>query len=204
MQPKGTQLRDFPGIEAGPRSSPVDADAPDWLNTRMQASDLDHAFSSLKRQRLIGQLGESSWLPGVSGVGVSHTGPKESPLPGHITHVFRGMSEDEFQQAKGRGYIQSDERGAIEPGWEGTNAGVEAATAHSYMPRRVVGGGRIVKMAVHQGDNWFQSNVDSYARTRSQIPWDRVVAHTERFSHPDAVDAPPTYRDKVRALEKWD
>ena len=93
-----------------------------------------------------------------------------------VKHVFRGMSEDEFQEAKGQGHIASDERGVILPGWEGTNAATDYGTAHYYLPKE--GPSRIVKMAVHPEDNWFTSNIGDYPRTRSKIPWSRVVSHT--------------------------
>jgi len=93
-----------------------------------------------------------------------------------VKHVYRGMSEDEFQEAKGRGHIASDERGVIQPGWEGTNATTDYGTAHNYLPRE--GPSRIVKMAVHPDDQWFTSDIGDYPRTRAQIPWDRVISHT--------------------------
>jgi len=98
-----------------------------------------------------------------------------------VSHVFRGMSEDDFQQSQAQGFIRSDGRGAIDPEWEGTNAGIDMATAQTYMPHS--GLGRVVKIAVHpeDQDKWFTSQHDSYARTREPIPWDRVTAHTSAF-----------------------
>ena len=196
------QFQELPGIEMGPVSHPDDPEAPEWLNNRMAASSMDHAFSQIRRQRLLGQLGATEWNMRDRGMG-GVNGPKESPLPEGITHVYRGMHTDEFEQARKRGYIQSDERGVIIPGWEGTNASVDPGSAMSYMPRRP-GGGRIVKIAVHPEDKWFQTNMDPYARTRSQIPWSRVVSHTEHFIHGAAEDAPETFREGVKRTEKID
>lgn len=198
------QFEDLPGIDRGPVSLPEQPDGPDapeWLNNRTHASTFDHAFSELRRQRLLSQLGEPAWQNRSASIGTSHAGPEESPLPSHISYVYRGMHTDEFNQARERGFIQSDERGVIIPGWEGTNAATEPASAHSYMPRRP-GGGHIVKIATHPDDQWFQSNMDGYARSRMQIPWHRVVAHTEHFVHQGAEDAPETVRDVVKRHEK--
>jgi len=106
-------------------------------------------------------------------------GPAPTTEP--VTHLFRGMSEEDFQQSKARGFIQSDGRKAISPEWEGTNAGLDMATAQTYMPPE--GLGRVVKIAVHPEDHakWFTSRNDDYARTREPIPWDRVEAHTSAF-----------------------
>jgi hypothetical protein len=111
------------------------------------------------------------------------------------------MGEAEFQQAKARGSIQSDERGVIQEGWEGTNAATDPATAHVYMPR--TGTGRIVKMEAHESDSWFSTPLDTYARTRASVPWSRVVAHTEEFGHPDSDSDTSSLRlrEHVKGLE---
>jgi hypothetical protein len=112
-----------------------------------------------------------------------------------VTHVFRGMSTDEFDQAQTRGFIQSDERGVISPGWEGTNAGLNPATANSYLPRQ--GPGRIVKIAVHPEDQWFSTDVDDYARTRAAVPFSRVEAFTSVMSKDR-----PSYRSGLVEQQK--
>lgn len=186
-------------------SLPEEDTGHDWLNRRTAASEFDANVATLQRQRTLSQLGETSWRgpehPSI-GLAVNKEGAHEAPLPeGRVQHLYRGMSEGEFQEAKGRGFIASDMRGTFDvPGGEGTNAGTDPATAHSYMPR--TGTGRIVKIAAHQDDAWFQSRVDNYARSRQQIPWDRVVAHTEAFAHPDSDVAPPTMRDRVKKDEE--
>ena len=196
--PKASQrLQQAPGVEQGLLSRQWSDSGHDWLDKRTDASVYDANVAQGHRQRLLKQLGETSWL-NEHQVGGKE---RETAVPeGRVQHLYRGMSEGEFQEAKGRGYIQSDQRGVIDVGWEGTNASTDPASAHSYMPRQ--GSGRIVKMAYKPEDQWFGSNVDSYARTRQQIPWDRVVAHTEEFTHPGSSTAPKTMRDLVREDEK--
>jgi hypothetical protein len=92
-----------------------------------------------------------------------------------ITHVYRGMTEAEWNQAQQRGYISSDMRGVI-AGWEGTNAGASAGTAVSYLPRN--GKAIVAQIAVRPEDGWFTSDADDYLRTRNQVPLDRVLATT--------------------------
>ncbi len=112
---------------------------------------------------------------------VTDHGPVEGSLarwPKHvgtepIQHVYRGMHTDEWDEAKKRGHIQSDQRGTIAD-WEGTNAAVDPHTAVSYLPSR--GTGVIAKIRVHPDDKWFSSSADSYVRTRNKIPLDRVEA----------------------------
>jgi len=204
--PAGPQrIREVPGVERGLMSRPEEDTGHDWLNKRNAANEFDANVATLQRQRTLSQLGETSWMgpehPSI-GLAVNKEGVSEAPLPeGRVSHLYRGMSEGEFQEAKARGHIASDMRGTFSiPGGEGTNAGTSPATAHSYMPR--TGTGRIVKIAAHQDDAWFESRVDNYARSRQQIPWDRVVAHTEAFAHPDSDVAPPTMRERVKKDEK--
>lgn len=88
-----------------------------------------------------------------------------------IGHVYRGVSHDEWVQAKERGYIRSDQRGTIAD-WEGTNAGVDPRTAVSYLPYGGIG--HVVKIRVDPRDKWFTIPHDQYLRTRERIPLDRV------------------------------
>lgn len=113
-----------------------------------------------------------------------------------IRYVYRGMSVGEWEQAKERGYFQSDQRGTIVD-WEGTNAGFDAATARSYIP----GGGEpavIVRLRVEPGDGWFTIGPDDYARTRARIPLDRV----EAVSDPMRMGVDPDSRFGRRRLER--
>jgi hypothetical protein len=169
------------GIETGPQSHPDADDGVDWLDLRTNVGRVQGALNANSQQKYLSELGETQRLnstdiqmrrdkPGLN------TGPlvtRDGDVP---THLFRGMSEDDFQSSKERGFIQSDGRGAISPDWEGTNAGTDPGTAYSYLPRE--GAGRIVKIKVHGDDGWFSSDVDSYARTRQPVPWDRVESHT--------------------------
>ena len=108
---------------------------------------------------------------GMSGTRTGRTRP--------IEHVYRGMSHEEWAGAQSRGYIRSDERGNIVPGWEGTNAGTEERTAHTYLNDNLNhGNGVVAKIAVHPDDGWFTSDADSYIRTRKRVPMSRVVSHT--------------------------
>jgi len=180
------RIREAPGVERAPSSVQASDTGHAWLDRRSDASAVEGAFAMADRQRRIKQLGETDWL-GHPSLKVDQKGSKEQPLAtegGRVQHLYRGMSEGEFQEAKARGHIQSDERGVIQEGWEGTNAATDPASAHVYLPR--TGTGRIVKMEAHEGDSWFSTPLDGYARTRAPIPWSRVVAHTEEFAHPDS------------------
>jgi hypothetical protein len=207
MPPTAPQrLREVPGVERGLMSRPWSDTGEGWLDRRTDASTVDANVATLQRQRALSQLGETSWMgpehPSI-GMASNKEGPSEAPLAaGRVAHLYRGMSEGEFQEAKGRGHIASDMRGTFAiPGGEGTNAGTDPATAHSYMPR--TGTGRIVKIAAHQDDAWFESRVDNYARSRQPIPWDRVVAHTDEFAHPDSDAATAlNMRERVKKDEK--
>jgi rifampin ADP-ribosylating transferase len=90
-----------------------------------------------------------------------------------IQHVYRGISEAEWQQAQRRGYLASDRRGTISE-LEGTNAAVDPTSAVSYLPRE--GPSRVVKIEVRPEDKWFTIRADDYLRTRQRIPVDRVRA----------------------------
>lgn len=88
-----------------------------------------------------------------------------------VTHVYRGVSRDEWHQAQQRGYLHSDQRGTIDPR-EGTNAAVDPSSAWSYLPHNA--SGHILKIRVHPEDKWFTIPHDNYVRTREKIPLDRV------------------------------
>jgi hypothetical protein len=97
--------------------------------------------------------------------------------------MYRAVSEEEYQEAKNRGYFQSNGNGIIDPG-EGTNAKIEDDPT-SYLPHE--GKGRIVKFKYDPEDGWFVGKYpDEYARTTKPIPFDRVVGDTgviERTNH---------------------
>lgn len=109
-----------------------------------------------------------------------------------ITHVYRGISEEEWLQAQEVGHVLSDMRGTIIEGWEGTNAGTTAATARAYLPRN--GRGIILRIAVNDEDEWFTTDADNYLRTRKPIPLDRVTATSPmlnlREGHVTSIEMP--------------
>jgi hypothetical protein len=90
-----------------------------------------------------------------------------------IESVYRGMSVAEFEQARKRGFFQSDRRGVIAD-WEGTNASADPRDAVSYLPRDVPA--VIVKLRVRAADKWFTIGADQYLRTGAQVPFSQVEA----------------------------
>lgn len=92
-------------------------------------------------------------------------------------HVYRVMSVDEFDSAQSRGYIKSDERMNVAEG-EGTVASLRS-TGSFYAP---VDGSdyRVVRMNYSDEDSWRIDPNDSYLKTDSRIPFDRV----DLFSSP--------------------
>jgi hypothetical protein len=106
-----------------------------------------------------------------------------------IAHVYRGMSQAEWDQARERGYLQSDARGDISA-LEGTNAAADPRDAVSYLPN---GPGVLAKIAVRPEDKWFTIGADDYLRTREKIPLDRV-------EHTVQVTRGGKYANEYRAL----
>lgn len=104
-------------------------------------------------------------LQGLMGMG---TDAPDEP----IEYVYRGMSKAEYDQAQDRGYFASDGRGVVAD-WEGTNAGVNASTAASYLSDNP-DGGYLVKFRVDPKRKWFTIPHDGYVRTRERIPLDDV------------------------------
>lgn len=109
-----------------------------------------------------------------SEIAAKHTLKAPTGATRDITHVYRGMSHEEWKQAQERGHVRSDSRGSIAPEWEGTNAALSPDTAHYYRNTTGAGTGVVAKIAVHPDDKWFLSDVDSYARTRNPVPLSRV------------------------------
>lgn len=91
-----------------------------------------------------------------------------------IKHVYRGVSEEDFQGIQQRGTIHSDQRGNISQE-EGTNSATDPRSAAAYLPQN--GPGRILKIRVHPEDNW-QVASDGYIKTHTPVPVDRIVRHT--------------------------
>jgi hypothetical protein len=181
LQKHQTELGGAPWIEGEADIKPVmEGDKSRWGGRTGTSKHIDIQSSAGPRERLGLQfkVKNEDASPEILG----------GPAPTHepVTHLYRGMGEGEFQEAKTRGFILSDERGVIEPGVEGTNAAVDMGTAHNYLPQK--GPGRIVKMSVHPQDEWFTTTHDDYARTRAPIPWSRVEAHTSSFDKSKASD----------------
>ena len=196
------------GIETGPQSMPSSDTGMDWLDHRVNQSQFEGAVSAYNQQKYLKELGETQRLrPGSIAmsqemgstdreVPLREVSYDDSKYPSSRSvsdkppsHLFRGMSEEDFQQSMDKGVIQSDGRGALMPDWEGTNAGHDAGTAYSYLPSE--GSGRIVKLKVDENDGWFGSNVDSYARTRQPIPWNRVETYTSPIDKSERVFSGP-------------
>jgi hypothetical protein len=106
-------------------------------------------------------------------------------------HVFRSMSEDEYQAGMKQGYFQSDQRNnwrqqmqkESRPNWheapiEGTVAAVTAYTG--YLPEDQPG--RVVKFDTSKHEGWeVHPHVPEgdYIRTMGRIPADSIVATTK-------------------------
>lgn len=136
------------------------------------------------------------WIVDEHGEDFDRLFPDRDVAQEPIAHVYRAMALSEWEQAQQRGYIQSDRRGVIAD-WEGTNAGLDAATARSYIP----GGGEpavIVRLRVEPEDEWFAISADAYPRTRKPIPLDRV----EVVSAPMRMGVDPGSRHGRRRLER--
>ena len=84
------------------------------------------------------------------------------------TPLYRVMSEEEWQQAKQRGYIQSD--GRLNLGsHEGTVTSVHTTGTFYMQP----GLNRMVRIRPHPADGW-KFDHDGYVKTQSPIPIERV------------------------------
>lgn len=88
-----------------------------------------------------------------------------------LQSVYRGMSMDEYNQAKQRGYIQSDKRGVISQD-EGTNAAVDPNSAISYLPPGQHG--MVVKIKAKPEHDWRMIRADGYVRSQNRIPMSDV------------------------------
>lgn len=92
-----------------------------------------------------------------------------------IRHVYRGVSEVDYQRIKAGGRVDSDGRGNVCSD-EGTCATTDPRGAAVY------GGDvknyRVLKIKVHPDDGWTIDPRDGYAKTNAPIPSDRVVRAT--------------------------
>lgn len=110
-------------------------------------------------------------LPNRANWGMGPDTVGERPLK----HVYRGVSEADYQDMQRRGHIGSDGRGNIDAG-EGTCA------THDPRGAAVYGGDvknfRVLKIAVHPDDGWAVDPRDGYIKTPKKVPLDRVVRVT--------------------------
>jgi hypothetical protein len=95
-----------------------------------------------------------------------------------LQHVYRGVSMEEYHQAKERGYLQSDLRGVISAN-EGTNAATDPRSAISYLPPGQRG--MVLKIKARPEHDWRMIHADDYVRTANPIPMSDVE-HAEPYS----------------------
>lgn len=138
---------------------------------------------------------------GTSGYGKAlvPTGPARPPQ-----HVYRVMAVGEFDQAKERGYIKSDERMNL-TGDEGTVASLYT-TGEFYKP---TDGSpfRIVRIRYDDADGWYTDD-DSYIKTQERVPFDRVDAYTdpiggEQLNKADGYTPPEGVRENAKRALEW-
>lgn len=108
-------------------------------------------------------------------------------------HVYRGMSDYEYQKGMEQGFFKSNEennwRGQAQrsgdPNWEkqpqeGTVGTPDATLAMNYLPRNVAG--RVVKFDATKHPEWEMHPYvpdGDYIRTLGKIPADSIVAATD-------------------------
>lgn len=103
------------------------------------------------------------------------TGPARPPQ-----HVYRVMSTAEFDQARERGYIKSDERMNLAAG-EGTVTSLRS-TGDFYAP--VDGSSyRVVRIKYDDADGW-RTDTDGYIKTQDRVPFDRVDLYSSPLDNP--------------------
>jgi len=112
-----------------------------------------------------------------------------SPIYGKIIarkplkHLYRVVSEAEFNQAKERGFFQSDARMNLDNN-EGTVAS-HRSTGAFYAPTNG-DNYRIVRFRYDPVDNW-RLDFDGYEKTNLPIPFDRVDAFTSVLTNPSSL-----------------
>ncbi len=94
-------------------------------------------------------------------------------------HVYRVMSEGEWQQAKQRGYIKTDERMNLSSD-EGTVTSLRSTGAFYAPPDG--SDYRVVRIKYADEDGWRTDPIDGYIKTDSRIPFDRVDMATTSIS----------------------
>lgn len=120
---------------------------------------------------------EASDVDGSLGMAVSGYGKPLVPVGSSRPpqHVYRVMSTGEFEAARERGYIQSDETMNLAPG-EGTVTSLRS-TGSFYAP---VDGSdyRVVRIRYADEDGWQTDLTDGYIKTQDRVPFERVDLYT--------------------------
>lgn len=96
-----------------------------------------------------------------------------------LRHVFRAVSEEDYQKSTERGYHQSDSRMNLCSS-EGTCASTDPRAGGFYLPSP--GEGRIMRIDVHPEDNWWHDRRDSYVKTPDPVPMSRVSAVSPKIT----------------------
>ena len=118
----------------------------------------------------------------VDSVPDDRLGMGEQDVPGSERppdHLFRAVSEEEWQNAQRNGYLQSDQRMNLSQ-TEGTVAALTNPTW--YLPGNLASDaegdhpGRLLRIAYNDADGWRLDPVDGYVKTNERIPIDRVDA----------------------------
>lgn len=138
-------------------------------------------------------LRQAEETPGF--LGMATTGDMMARVPvGDVRppqHVYRVMSTQEFDTARERGYIKSDERMNLDSS-EGTVTSLRT-TGDYYAP---MDGGdyRVVRIRYADEDGWRTDPADSYIKTDKRIPFERVDLFTTPVSQGVAKELTPVVK----------
>ena len=132
-----------------------------------------HTSAGLTRQEAFQVEGFGGARTGTPMRPLVPAGPERPPK-----HLYRVMSTGEFDQARSRGYIKSDERMNLAPG-EGTVTSLRT-TGSFYAP---VDGSdyRVVRIKYDDSDGW-RTDTDSYIKTDKRVPFERVDLYSSALS----------------------
>lgn len=85
-------------------------------------------------------------------------------------HLFRVVSESDYQRIVEQGYIDTSGEWNLSPD-EGTNASWDS-TGTFYMPQS--GPSRIIRIDYRPEDGWLVDTADYYVKTQQRVPADRI------------------------------
>jgi 2'-5' RNA ligase len=128
------------------------------------------------RQSVIHNVGEP---PRIQDTVPNKYRMNEEPVPGTVrppTHLYRAVSEEDYQQALARGFLQSDQRMNLAD--EGTVAAFTDPTF--YLPGKLASNkdgvypARLLKIAYRDEDGW-KLDTDGYVKTPLPIPMSQIV-----------------------------